>query len=755
METTWLADGLRVTDAAKNTVVVGLDGWDESVPAPSVAAALGAVDTGPEEPSSPVSGSVERIRYPPVASAVIDLADGARRDVLGEESVSVPPGPHLLRAEASVRVYVRFDGPATLSLERLRDPDTDRRFELRFAEPTPVSLAFGRGFDSTASTVTVPRTPEGVATALSVSAAAVETASPDRSWPTQRTRPPRVTFGETVSVPESLAVDRVQSEIRLVVPRDLRYLVTGASLAHYLGATVLAVPDADPRLVVGDHVEPLGEIDTFERRTTALLRRCFYLDCVARGAGPHGGPLAAAGTLDELGLDAERLYEAPLAERVRRYLAAPFETVTDEFPEWHLSVSVAPRYEHVPTLQALLPDLPHVFRPAGRELSETEWLELSVEDRLGRDRPTTGDTTALARGRTTDGGTGTLGRGVEVDDTETTTREVSNDDTETTTREVSNDDTETTTREVSNVELVRPRPRPGRTRGWLADGVPVGGFEIVPAAYENRAQYLDDGEGPLRVVAVLNDASMRAEHDRAVAHYESRADRLNADVTVRRNLSTAELARTFEAESDLLHFVGHRDEAGLACPDGHLATSSLSTSRARTFFLNACGSYPEGRTLIEKGSVAGGVTFERVLDDQAARVGTTFARLMVLGFSVQRGLDYARRQILTPRDYAVVGDGSHVVAQNDSLVPPRRWLFDDGDDRYRLLIDAAEIWAHGGESRSTLVDDDERYLYGRERVYTLEPATLDRYLATAEAPIVYDERLWWPADLRAELLDSG
>lgn len=731
METTWLADGLRATDAAKNTVVVGLDGWDESVSGPSVAAALGAVDTGPDEPSSAVSGSVERIRYPPVGSTVIDLADGERRNVLGEESVSVPSGPHLLRVEASVRIYVRFDGPATLSLERLRDPDTDRRFELRFAEPTPVALAFGRGFDSTTSTVTVPRTPEGVATALSVSAAAVETASPDRSWPTQRTRPPRVTFGETVSVPESLAVDRVQSEIRLVVPRDLRYLFTGASLAHYLGATVLAVPDADPRLVVGDRVEPLGEIETFERRTAALLRRCFYLDCVARGAGPHGGPLAAAGVLDELGLDAERLYEAPLAERVRRYLAVPFADVADEFPEWHLSVSVTPRYEHVPTLQALLPDLPHVFRPAGRELSETEWLELAVADRLGRDRPSTDDTTALARGRTADGGTEGLGRGAGVDDTEATTHE------------------------VSNVELVRPRPRPGRTRGWLAEGVPVGGFEIVPATYENRARYLDEGEGPLRVVAVLNDASMRAEHERAVAHYESRAERLNADVTVRRNLSTAELARTFETESDLVHFVGHRDEAGLACPDGHLATSSLSTSRARTFFLNACGSYPEGRTLIEKGSVAGGVTFERVLDDQAARVGTTFARLMVLGFSVQRGLDYARRQILTPRDYAVVGDGSHVVAQNDSLVPPRRWLFDDGDGRYRLLIDAAEIWAHGGETTSTLVDDDERFLYGRERVYTLEPATLDRYLATAEAPIVYDERLWWPADLRAELLDSG
>jgi hypothetical protein len=578
---------------------------------------------------------------------------------------------------------------------------------LAFSEQTPVAIAFESQVDVVEATVTVPETVEGVATALTALSSANEVTSPDRTWPTLRNEPPRIEFGDRTDLPETVTEDLPDTGIELVVPPELAYLFTAASLIHYLGADTRVEAGAEPALHAGDRVEPLGELPTFQRRTADLLTRCFYLDCVARSAGPHGERLTVADTFDELGLDPERLYEASLAERLRTYLDAEFDAVRDRFPEWHLSMYVAPTFEHVPTLSHLLQKVPHFFLPESHDLTEEEWLELSSNDTFARNPP-------------------------EAEPRPDGLRRV--------------------TREVSNVDLVQPELGPGREHGWLADDVPIEVFKTFPEAYENRRKYLDREGSGLTVAAVLNNVKMREEHDQAIEHYELRADELNIDITIRENISVAELARTFEAGHDLVHFIGHREPEGLECADGYLSTESLSESNARTFFLNACGSYPEGEALIRKGSIAGGVTFESVLDSEAARVGTTFARLMVLGFSVKRGLDYARRQLLMPKDYAVVGDGSHVVAQSDALVPPKRWLFRVDDETFRMATENLEVWAHGGYYQSTLMEDpDRRYLIGRERVHTVSWSKLEEYLTIAQSPIVFEERLWWPEELRQRL----
>jgi hypothetical protein len=702
METTWLDDGVRVTDAAKNTVVVGTEGWSPTSEGPSVTEALSAVDRGPEEPEQILSGRVRALRLPPVVVAAVPLAGGEIRQLLPSRTVELDAEPYVVDVNANVRSFLRFDGPATGRFET----SGDGGYVIEFPEPTPVSMGFESLGEVVEDTVTVPETTDGVATALTALSAANDTTSPDRTWPTTRDEPPRIAFGDRTDVPATIADDRPDTGIELVVPDDLRYLFTGASLVHYLGAEVSVEPGAEPTLRVGGRSEPLGEFPSYQRRTAALLTRCFYLDCVARSAGPHGGRLNVVDVFDDLGLDADRLYEASLAERVETYLDAEFRQVRDRFPEWHLSMYVAPTFDHVPTLSHLLQQLPHFFLPESHDLTETEWLELSSNDTFARDPPDPEpDPDALRR----------------------------------------------VTREVSNVDLVQPELGPGREHGWLADDVPIEVFKTFPEAYENRRKYLAREGSELTVAAVLNNADMRAEHDHAIEHYELRADELNIDITIRENISVAELARTFEATHDLVHFIGHRESAGLECADGYLSTASLSESNARTFFLNACGSYPEGEALIRKGSIAGGVTFESVLDSEAARVGTTFARLMVLGFSVKRGLDYARRQLLMPKDYAVVGDGTHVLAQSDALVPPMRWLFREGD-QFRILADNYEPWAHGGYMQSTLVEEtNRRHLLGHERVYTVDWAELQTYLDTAQAPIVYEEQLWWPDELRQEL----
>jgi hypothetical protein len=703
MEITWLDDGVRVTDAAKNTVVVGTEGWSPTPEGPSLTDALSVVGRGTSTVEHTLSGTVETIRLPPVVVKAVPLADGGIRQLLPSETTTLGAEPYVLYADANVRLFVRFDGPAT---GRFADDEGGSgRYVIEFPERTAVSIGFETLDDVVEDTVTVPETTEGVATALTVLSAANGTTSPDRTWPTTRDEPPRIEFGDRTEVPAAVVDDRPDTGIELVVPDDLRYLFTGSSLAHYLGAEVSVEPGTEPALRVGDRVESLGEFPTYQRRTAETLARCFYLDCVARGAGPHGGRLTVADTFDELGLDADRLYEAPLAERVDTYLDVEFQRVRDQFPDWHLSMYVDPTFDHVSTLSHLLQQLPHFFLPESHDLTETEWLELSSNDTFARDPPD---------------------------------------------RDPNPDALRRVTREVSNVDLVQPELGEGREHGWLADDVPIEVFKTFPEAYENRRKYLAREGSELTVAAVLNNANMRTEHDHAIEHYELRADELNIDITIRENISVAELARTFESTHDLVHFIGHRESAGLECADGYLSTDSLAASNARTFFLNACGSYPEGEALIRKGSIAGGVTFESVLDSEAARVGTTFARLMVLGFSVKRGLDYARRQLLMPKDYAVVGDGTHVLAQSDALVPPMRWLFRD-DDEFRILVDNYEPWAHGGYMQSGLTGGERRHLLGRERVYTVDWAGLREYLDTAQAPIVYEEQLWWPDELRQEL----
>ena len=706
------ADGFRAIDSVKNTVEVGVEGWEPASEGPSVETALSASALGPETADETVSGRTERLELPSVYLVAADLDDGHQRDFGGFDGTEqLAAGARLFRFSATVRVFLRTDASATLTR---REPGG---YELSFDEPTPVSLGFYSTVDAPAASIAVPPTPDGVADALSLAAATTTDTTPDRTWPTRRKRPPSITVGEDRRLPATLRDRRPDTGVEIVVPPDLRYLFTAASLGHYLGATFRTEPNARPRLLFDGDEEPLGTLPAFQRRTASLLRRVFSLDCVARSAGPHGGDLAVADTFDTLGLDAPRLYGAPVAERLRTYLDVPFDAVADRFPEWHLGMYVDPTYDHVETLPHFLSNLPQLLLPSATSLDKREFLERTISDGFAGPPQATADGDTSYRVR----------------------------------------------REVSSVDLVDPDLGPARTHGWLADDVPIDVFKTFPEAYENRSRYVGEADTPMSVVAVVvdrdmplltagdtDDAAMRDEHTAAVDHYRDRAPHLNAEVQIEENVSTAELARIFEAGHDLVHYIGHRDDDGLECADGALSTESLSESNARTFFLNACGSYPEGRRLVQKGSVAGGVTFERVADDEAAEVGTAFARMMMYGFSMERAIDKARKQLPTPKDYAVVGDGTYVLTQTDTLVPPDVWVNKAGDDQFEVTQVHGGPWIIGGRIRAML--DDEYRLFGADRRWRITGQVLKELIDRLDAPTVYDGRLYWPEELHDELL---
>ncbi|MFB6176505.1 MAG: hypothetical protein ABEI99_05065, partial [Halobaculum sp.] len=461
MRLQWTGDGFRVIDAGKNTVTVATSGWTGGSDPPSVGSALSEQETGPDDPELTITGAAEWVQFPPVHVVAIPLSGGDQHSFgSGSESLTLDGDSYLARIDGNVRVFVRFDGPA----EFVRVGSDGVR--LQFPTEQAVSMGFESRVGVPDEEVIVPETPAGVATALSAMSVANENTSPDRTWPTLREQPPRIEFGDVTHVPSSIEEQRPDTGIELLVPPDLSYLVTGSSLSHYLGAEVTVESGAEPQLDLDGRVEPLGNLSEFQTNTAALLRRTFYLDCLARSAGPHGGNLSVDHVVDDLDLDVERLYDAPLAERVRTYIDLPYETVADEFPDWHLSMYVDPTYEHVQTLPHLLDNVPHIFLPESEPLSKKEWLRLTVNDGYDKTREN------VWRAERTDETLSTGGTGG--------TAQSERDAPEEHLRVNDEDATLRVTREISNVDLVKPRLGPGRTHGWLAPKVPIDVFKALP-----------------------------------------------------------------------------------------------------------------------------------------------------------------------------------------------------------------------------------------------------------------------------------
>ncbi|UIO98634.1 hypothetical protein Hbl1158_08695 [Halobaculum sp. CBA1158] len=678
-------DGLRAVDAAKHSITVRTEDWEDSGAStpPSLPDALADLDVNAvRRPDTIVTGRTAALEFPPYYLIATDIDTGETYDVGPHRThTSLPAATYVVRLNGNPLVYVAFEGACELTL---RGYESAR---LSFPEPASVAVGFTSSVQSDAATVTVERSPEGVAAALSALSAGNRTTTADRSFPSMRGHPPLIEFGEERRFPDEVA-ERPESNVEVVVPPSLDRLLPVAPLATYLDATVRVEADTDPRVTAPGVSRSLPTDDGFAAAVASLTERTFYLDCVVRTAGPYSGPLDTEWVLDELGLDASALYGAPIGDRLAAYLDADFDAVADAFPEWHHTLYVEPSYEHVRTLPYVVNGLPHVFEPRSTPLDDERWLSRSLSD--------------VYRGAT----------------------------------------------EAASVDLVDPRLGPGTTHGWLADGVPIDVYKTLPEAYENRDDYLDESVDATRVTAIVNDREMRTEHDDAAAIYRRKADRLDLDVTVREFLTVDELASVFESRTDFVHYIGHCETDGLTCADGYLSVDQIDRSRAQTFFLNACGSFHEGVELVRKGSVAGGVTFNEVLDSQAATVGTSFARLMTNGYCMERALDHSRRQIMTGKDYAVVGDGTHRLTQSTALAPADIEVSIEGDE-YRVTHTAQNPHKAGSEHQCIVRTDGQFALTGTREEYLVDEADLRELVENADGPIIVEGRVYWPDRLLA------
>nr|WP_245188552.1 hypothetical protein [Halarchaeum rubridurum] len=635
----------------------------------------------PPRVDATTAGTASALALPATPVALVETATGEPVALDTGES-TLDGGSYLLAADAAVTTYLRFDGPATVA-HRGRDPGV----ALSFPDERALTLGF-RAEARAERTVTVPPTPTGVAAAVEAFGAAHATTTAARSAPAMRHRPPALAFDPARDATR-VAADTPDTGVELVVPPDLGTLFVTAPLAYYCSASVRLDADATPH-VRAPGVGVRHELADPATDAAALLERTFWLDCLVRLAAAERRTAETA-LLDTLGIDAAATAKRPLDARLRTYLDAPYDAVSDDLPEWPLSMYVDPAVENARALPAILDRLGHVHPPESTELDGRELLKRSLD--------------AFYRSETAG---------------------------------------------TASVDVVQPRLRDGRAHGWLAEGTPVDAFKTTPAAYANgRAASAE--RNPLSVAVVLNDAAMASEHARVAEIYRERAADVPMDVTLREDLTRDELAAVFAADHDFVHYIGHCEAEGLRCTDGALAAADLDASNARTFFLNACGSYHEGLALVERGSVAGAVTFRKVLDEQAARVGTAFARLLVAGFGIERALRLARRRIAMGKEYAVVGDGTHVVAGSEGDPPATLDVEHTDDDRVRVTYDAGAARAHGSAYRLATPTGVERRLRGNETTVTLDVADARSFLATVDAPTVYDGELRWSDEVRADL----
>lgn len=301
--------------------------------------------------------------------------------------------------------------------------------------------------------------------------------------------------------------------------------------------------------------------------------------------------------------------------------------------------------------------------------------------------------------------------------------------------------------ETSRVEVQKPVLGRGDLHGWLAPGTPIDVFDADPAAYEHAVR---DRDGSLDVAVVLNDGEMAGEEEAAAAAYRERSVARDASVSVHRDQTRRELADLF-ATADVVHYVGHCESAGLQCADGHLAVETLDSVGVEAFFLNACGSYHEGRALVERGAVAGAVTFRDVLDEQATTVGATFAGLLVRGFCVERALRLARRQIRMGKDYAVVGDGTHAPVEPAGH-PPTVVRVAAAGDGYDVACEGLADRAPGGVFQPPGdCEDRADWLRGCAASVHLDGESLADAIADAGLPVIHDDGLAWSGAFAREL----
>jgi hypothetical protein len=602
-------------------------------------------------------------------------------------------GEYLLELTTRIKSYLRLPGPFDIL-------STKDWVNISFPNESAVVLGVRSKRQHPETTITTTDTPADIATTISHLPTALETPSAERSFPTLRAHPPSIELGSRLSIPADMSLP--STGVQFGVPYELEYLYAAAPLAFYLGATVTEA--SSPRLIIDsepDYEFP-SDLSTFSTKCHELLARLFTLDCLTRTEGLYPVELHERARLDqELSLDWQTLYDAPLATRTARYLEADSEIVDTIVPRWPAQAFAEPTPRTATILPHLLDQLLPIYpcQPPRYSGSEARSVALKRFMYPGPSPTRSGESV--------------------FDDP------------------------------AWFVDLPEPT---ANTAVWCGEGVPLRGNKFHPggvAAYHARTERPGS---EITVTLVCNDETMQGELDNVDAIYGAR-ERLPFEIESHRRLSVEALTDLLGSPRDYLHFIGHASEAGLHCRDGVLSPADVTSVGVQSFFFNACSSYRPGEEMVANGSVGGVVTLSDVNEANAEGMGVEVARLLNRGFSLRIALLIAREQSVVGGQYLCVGMDSASVVQPEGGVSYACELNSDETGWSVRIIDYPSGHGNMGSIETfELRGETRHFLAGNSiRETGLSNEAVRAWMSAEEFPVWYDGSWQWSSDLLQEL----
>ena len=624
------------------------------------------------------------------------------RDVDGSYDGSYNPGEKRLRVEphqqidfpGAVKIYLVATSPASVYTD-------DDKVIIAFEERTTVELGFRSLHNTPAATITCPRDPESLLTAISAFSSSLQMISCERSYPNHRGHPPALEFGEALSIP--VEIDPPSTGVTIEIPPEIEYIYPAAPLAFYLGAEL--IPGAEPTLDYGTGCYPLNGSADYEETVIQTLRTVHFLDCIVRTEGLFELDLAVEEEFYDLvggAFDPAELYGRPLSEQLETYLdlATSVEGFETHLPAWSTCVDVTPDIEHARALPYLLDELALIRTKThgNRPTPNTEVVE-TMDDFFR-----SGDAS------------------VQLDD------------------------------------IFYLADAPAMTQAYLGEHVAVKATNLSVDVLERRVDRKPRTDSRISVAVICNDQMMADE--RIVETYYGIRDLIHFDVEGYHEVTREQLADLFASDYDLIHYIGHVDDDGIQCADGPLDVHSLPEITADAVLLNGCASYDQGTALIEAGALASIVTVTPISNALATKVGRAIARTLNCGFPVSGALDVVSKHTPTVQ-YSIVGDGNLQLVQSESGVPyyleaEPTAKTSDGPDA--LLVDIfgypASKHEPGTITHPHLGGTTNNLVFGHLKQVLVDVDEFAWYCEKTFYPVSINRALYWTDELSRDDLDE-
>lgn len=618
-------------------------------------------------------------------------------------SVKLEPGSYEIKLlPAPVKVYLGVDSGIEIQL-------ADDQIYLRLESEDEIIAGVRSPHEKPAGTIETTSSPEDLMEAVSHLGSALKTTSPERSWPSLRGYPPNIEVGKAQEIPPTIT--RHDVNVQLEVPYDIQSIFQVAPLAYYTSASVVPLPDDEsvPGFIAADTRIPLeGDLG---RASAELLQRNVLLDSVVRSVGIYPFMTHERRVLeDSLPWSLQEVYDLPLGDRICLYCDVPQEDLDSVWPQWPLTIDINGTLDEVPAIPHIAEQLA-VVRIPDLDVDSPNQAPSYVSDFIRADG------SGSARVTRTSGAT------------------------------------------QIKKDIVQPADWDTQMHTTLRAEYPLGSNATSIRAYERHLERESPDTNAIEVHVVCNDDEMREED--IVSEFYGVRDLLEFDVNIHYTLTTKEFKSLLQESFDLIHYIGHVDEAGIKCKDGYLdARTDIDEVGFEAFLLNACRSVEQGEALLDAGAAGGIATLYDVPNSSATKLGRTLSRLLNRGFTAMSALEISRTASYLGNRWVSLGDGRVTLTQPESGVPTLAKV-EPCEEGFELEIEWYETASYRiGATVTPNTEWSEPRVLPSSQKEIVTTTQLEEAFSLEVMPVKCGRNLYWtdevsPKELREQYEESG